>query len=133
MSSVNKVILVGRLGKDPELRYTPSGTAIATWSMATSRRYKDRDGNLVEDTQWHNIKVWAAQAENCERYLSKGRQVFVEGRLESREYEKDGVKKYWTEIVAETVRFLGTGQRGANDNASAPEPAPEFTDADIPF
>lgn len=132
--SVNKVILVGRLGRDPELRYTTSGVAVATWSMATSRKYKNRDGEFVEDTQWHNVKVWQALAETCEKYLEKGREVYVEGRLESREYEKDGIKRYFTEVIAQSVQFLGS--RGNGTHAAAGPAAPEeagYNDADIPF
>ena len=132
--SVNKVILVGRLGKDPELRYTPGGVAVASWSMATDRKYKNREGQFVEDTQWHNIKVWSGLAETCEKYLAKGREVYVEGRLETREYEKDGVKRYWTEIVAQTVQFIGGKGNGSEASTGrAPEPDPVFDDADIPF
>ena len=131
--SVNKVILVGWLGRDPELRYTQSGTAVATFPIATNRVYKDRNGERVEQTQWHNVKVWAAQAESCEKYLTKGRQVFVEGRLESSPYEKDGVKKYWFEVVADAVRFLGgaTSDRNAvNDDEAY---IPPHAEGDIPF
>ena len=132
--SVNKAILVGRLGKDPELRYTPSGSANATWPMATDRRYKGADGEYVEETLWHNVKVWGKLAETCARYLEKGRQVYVEGRIETRSYEgSDGVTKWWTEVVAHTVRFLG--RRGDVD-ATSPTPgaaAPPLDESAIPF
>ena len=131
--SVNKVIMVGRLGSDPELRNTQGGTASATWRMATNRKYKDRDGNFVEATQWHNVKVWGAQAENCEKYLSKGREVYVEGRLEHFQYEKDGATKYWTEVVADTVRFLGGAGNGTHASTDEASPPPQYADADIPF
>lgn len=131
MSTVNKVILVGFLGKDPELRYTPSGTAVVTFPVATNRSYKDRTtGERVEQTQWHNVKVWAGQAETCEKYLTKGRQVFVEGRIESSTFEQDGVTKYWFEIVADAVRFLGSG-KAANKNEA--EAVAQYADTDIPF
>lgn len=133
--SVNKVILVGRLGRDPELRYTPQGVAVATLSMATDRRYKDREGKAVEETQWHRVVVWAGQAESCERYLSKGRQVYVEGRLQHRSYEKEGQTKYMTEVVADAVRFLGSGAGGgaAGAGPAVSGEAAHYDDADIPF
>jgi len=128
--SVNKVILVGRLGKDPELRRTQQGVSIATFSIATDRRYKDRDGNPVDETQWHRVVVWAAQAETCERYLNKGRQVYVEGRLQHRSYEKDGATKYSTEVVADTVRFLGSASTAGSATAGDTS---GYADAEIPF
>lgn len=134
--SVNKVMMVGHLGNDPELRYTQSGQPMASFRIATNRRYKDRDGEYVEDTQWHRIKIFGKLAEICEKYLEKGRQVFVEGRLEHYQYEKDGQTRYWTEVVAETVQFLG--QRGNGTRASADPTEPQgpqgpYEDADIPF
>ncbi|HEY5673956.1 MAG TPA: single-stranded DNA-binding protein [Malonomonas sp.] len=106
--SVNKVILVGNLGKDPELRYTPSGAAVATFSLATSERYKDKDGNRQEKTEWHNIVVWRQLAEICGKYLHKGKQVYIEGKIQTRSYDdRDGNKKYITEIVADQMHMLG--------------------------
>jgi len=108
--SVNKVILVGNLGKDPELRYTASGAAVATFSLATSERYKDRDGNSQEKTEWHNIVAWRQLAEICGKYLNKGRQVYIEGRIQTRSYDdRDGNKRYITEIVADQMQMLGRG------------------------
>ena len=107
--SVNKVILVGHLGKDPEVRFTNTGSAVANFSMATSEQWNDRDGKKQERTEWHNIVVWGKQAESCGQYLAKGRQVYVEGSIRSRSYEKDGVKRYVTEIVAQRIQFLGGG------------------------
>lgn len=108
--SVNKVILVGNLGKDPELRYTASGAAVATFSLATSERYKDREGNPQEKTEWHNIVAWRQLAEICGKYLHKGRQVYIEGRIQSRSYDdRDGNKRYITEIVADQMQMLGRG------------------------
>lgn len=110
---VNKVILVGNLGKDPEVRFTPNGRALAKFPVATSERWTDPDGNKQERTEWHNVVVWGKQAETCGQYLSKGRQVFVEGSIRSRQYDdKDGNKRYMTEIVARDVRFLGGGGGG---------------------
>jgi single-strand DNA-binding protein len=106
--SVNKVILVGNLGKDPELRYTPSGAAVATFSLATTERYKDRDGNRQEKTEWHNIVAWRQLAEICGKFLHKGKQVYIEGKIQTRSYDdRDGNKRYITEIVADQMQMLG--------------------------
>jgi len=105
--SVNKVILVGNLGKDPELRYTPSGAAVATFSLATTSPFKDRDGNRT--TEWHNVVAWRQLAEICGKYLHKGKQVYVEGRIQTRSYDdRDGNKRYITEIIAEQMQMLGS-------------------------
>jgi len=105
--SVNKVILVGNLGKDPELRYTPSGAAVATFSLATTNPFKDREGN--RQTEWHNIVAWRQLAEICGKYLHKGKQVYIEGRIQTRSYDdRDGNKRYITEIVAEQMQMLGS-------------------------
>ncbi len=106
--SVNKVILVGNLGKDPELRYTPSGTPVATFSLATSERYKDKSGQQQEKTEWHNIVAWRGLAEICGKFLHKGKQVYIEGKIQTRSYDdKDGNKRYMTEIVADNMQMLG--------------------------
>lgn len=117
MSSVNKVIILGNLGRDPEIRYTPGGQAVARLSVATTRRYTGRNNEVQEETEWHRVTVWGKQAELCEKFLTKGRQVFIEGRLKTSSYEdkKDGTKKYSTEIVAENVQFLG-GRGGGGDD-----------------
>jgi single-strand DNA-binding protein len=108
--SVNKVILIGNLGKDPEVRYTQTGSAVANFSIATSEQWSDRDGKRQERTEWHNIVVWGKQGELCGQYLAKGRQVYVEGSIRTRSYDdKTGVKRYITEIVAQRIRFLGGG------------------------
>ena len=130
--SVNKVILVGRLGADPELRYTQSGTPLASMRIATNRRFKANDGAMVDKTQWHTVKVWGKQAELCEKYLQKGREIFVEGRLETNMYESDGQKKYYTQVVAERVQFLG-GKQSELESSEPPPEAPRFDDAEIPF
>jgi len=110
--SVNKVILVGNLGKDPETRFTASGTRVTTFSLATSERYKDRDGQKQESTQWHQIVTWRQLAEICGEYLTKGKQVYIEGKIQTRSYEdRDGNKKYITEIVANEMRMLGGGEQ----------------------
>lgn len=107
--SVNKVILIGNLGRDPELRYMQSGSPVAQLNVATTRRWRNKQTNeMVEETEWHRVSVFGPQAEHCNNYLSKGRQVYVEGRLRTRSYDdKDGIKRYSTEIVADTVQFLG--------------------------
>jgi len=103
----NKVQLIGNLGKDPELRYTPSGTAVATFPLATSEKRKNKDGEAVEKTEWHKIVTWRLLAEHCHDYLLKGRLVFVEGKIQTRSYEdRDGNKRYVTEIIADQVKFL---------------------------
>lgn len=112
---INKVILVGNLGADPELRYTQSGTAVATLSVATSRKWKDKENNPQEETEWHRVVAWAQTAENCSNYLSKGSKVYVEGRLQTRKWQdQSGNDKYTTEIIANTV--LSLSPRGS-DNA----------------
>ena len=115
--SVNKVILVGNLGKDPELRYTPSGAAVATFSLATSERYKDRNGETQEKTEWHNIVAWRQLAEICGKYLHKGKQIYIEGRIQTRSYDdRDGNKRYITEIVADQMQMLGrAGDEGGGN------------------
>ena len=149
--SVNKVILVGNLGKDPELRYTSSGTAVATFSLATSERYKDKSGEQQEKTEWHNIVTWRNLAEICGKYLHKGKQVYIEGRIQSRSYDdRDGNKRYITEIVANEMQMLsrageqgggsggggGSGSRPSsqfNEPSGGPEEPPFNPDDDIPF
>jgi single-strand DNA-binding protein len=139
MAGVNKAILIGNLGADPELRYTTGGAAVTELRIATSRRYTTKDGTAQEDTQWHRVVVWGKQAENCKEYLAKGRQVYVEGRLQTRQWEdRDGNKRYTTEIVAEQIQFLGGRGGGAGGSDEAPPPgdhdAPSnFGDDDIPF
>lgn len=109
MSSVNKVILIGRLGADPEVKYTQGGQPVANLRVATDEVWNDRDGKRQERTEWHNVTVWGKQAEHCGQYLAKGRQVYIEGRLQSREYEKDGQKHRAWDVVASHVTFLGGG------------------------
>lgn len=148
MASVNKVILIGRLGADPELRYTPNGNkAVCNLRLATSEVYKDKSGQRQEKTEWHRINVWGPQAEACAKYLAKGREIYVDGRLETRSWDdKSGEKKYSTEIVANEVKFLGSGdgQRssgGGQSREQAPggwkedvsNPGAGIDDSDIPF
>src|SRR2546429_6403351 len=118
--SVNKVILIGNLGKDPEVRFTQTGSAVANFSIATSEQWNDRDGKRQERTEWHNIVVWGKQAETCGQYLAKGRQVYVEGSIRTRQYDdKEGNRRYITEVVAQRVQFLGGGGRRAEAPRSA--------------
>ncbi|MCK5884423.1 MAG: single-stranded DNA-binding protein [Bacteriovoracaceae bacterium] len=118
--SVNKVILLGRLGQDPEMKHTPSGTAVCNFSMATSESWADKTGQRQERTEWHRIVVWGKLAELCNQYLAKGRQAFVEGRLQTRSWDgKDGSKRYTTEVVATTVQFIGAqGQANQSQGQS---------------
>lgn len=120
--SVNKVILVGNLGKDPELRYTPSGTAVATFSLATTERYKDRDGNKQTKTEWHNIVAWRQLAEICGKYLHKGKQIYVEGKIQNRSYDdRDGNKRYISEVIVNEMQMLGSrddGQQGGGGSSA---------------
>jgi single-strand DNA-binding protein len=104
---VNKVMIIGRLGRDPEVRFTQGGQAVCNFSVATTEYWKDKAGDKNEKTEWHKIVVWGKTAEFCGEYLKKGRQVYVEGKLQTREWEKDGEKKYTTEIVAQTVQAIG--------------------------
>jgi single-strand DNA-binding protein len=138
--SVNKVILVGNLGRDPEVRATPSGQSVCNFSVATTERFTDRAGQQRDQTEWHNVVVWGKQADLCGQYLKKGRQVYVEGRLTTRQYEaKDGTgRRYRTEVVAQRVQFLGgRAAAGLDDSApdfnSGPDAPPPVDDEDIPF
>lgn len=114
MASLNKVVLIGNLGGDPEVRFASSGNAVANFRIATTEKWKDKSGEMRESTEWHRIVVWGRQAETCGEYLSKGRSVYVEGRIQTREWEdKDGNKRLTTEINAERVLFLGGGEGGS--------------------
>jgi len=158
MAGINKVILIGRLGRDPEIRYTPDGTAVANFSIATSDEWKDKNtGEKRERTEWHRIVAWRRLGELCGEYLSKGRQVYVEGKLQTRSWEQDGVTRYSTEIVASDIQFLGgrepgdtnrgaysggaqgrpapnnSGGGGYQDQGYPPPPYPNDQEDDIPF
>jgi len=142
MASVNKVILVGNLGRDPELRYTQSGQAVATFSIATTDRWRDKDGANQEKTEWHRIVVWGKTAENCAQYLQKGRSADIEGRIQSNDWEgKEGNKRTTTEIIAQSVQFLGgrggaaggnTGSSGGADSGGGTSGSQSGTPADAP-
>jgi single-strand DNA-binding protein len=148
MGSVNKVILVGNLGRDAEVRYTPSGAAVAKFSVATTEVWNDKAGQRQERTEWHNIDLWGKQAETLQEYLRKGKQIYLEGRLQTDEYtDKEGIKRKSTRVRCDRVVLLGGGGggRGASVDrsgdtmgghspaASAPESSEPLTDDDIPF
>ena len=148
MGSVNKVILVGNLGRDAELRYTPGGAAVSTINMATTEVWNDKAGQKQEKTEWHRVVLWGKQAESLTDYLTKGKQIYVEGRLQTRQWDdKEGIKRYTTEIRADKIVLLGGGggARGASVDrssdmmgghqppGSAPESSEPLTDDDIPF
>ena len=141
MASVNRVILVGNLGNDPELRTTPEGQKVCSFSMATADNWTDKNGQKQEKTQWHRITVWGRQGENCAQYLSKGRQIYVEGKISYRQWDdkETGQKRYATDIIAATVQFLGSLRSESEQRQTVPGPAAEavesssFTDNDIPF
>jgi single-strand DNA-binding protein len=129
MASVNKVILVGNLGRDPEVRYLPSGDAVANITIATSSKYKSKTGEMVEETEWHRVSFFGKLAEIAGQYLKKGRSVYVEGRIKTRKYtDKDGVEKYATDIVANEMQMLGSREgmgepyAGGDEDGSTPAP-----------
>jgi single-strand DNA-binding protein len=144
MGSVNKVILVGNLGRDAELRYTPGGSAVATLNLATTEVWNDRNQQRQEKTEWHRVVLWGKQAESLQEYLTKGKQIYVEGRLQTRQWDdKEGNKRYTTEIKADRITLLGGGGRGmgSTDRAGSQvagggmdePPVEPITDDDIPF
>lgn len=139
MASVNKVILIGNLGQDPEKRVTGSGQTVCTFSIATTDRWSDKGGQAQERTEWHRIVVWGPQAENCAQYLAKGRQAYIEGRLQTRQWDdKEGHKRTTTEVVAQRVQFLGGPKSGdtATPRSAAADTNPGFEQAgsdDVPF
>jgi single-strand DNA-binding protein len=126
MASVNKVILIGNLGRDPEVRYLPSGDAVATLNLATTEKWKDKSGEAQEQTEWHRISFFGRQAEICGEYLRKGSSIYVEGRLQTRKWtDKEGVERYSTEIRGDRMQMLGgrSGATGFDNTAREPEPA----------
>jgi single-strand DNA-binding protein len=150
MAGVNKVILVGNLGSDPQVRYTPGGQAVANFNIATSERFNNKAGEKEERTEWHRIVAWGKLAEICQQYLKKGKQVYIEGRLQTRQWEdQQGQKRQTTEIVAQTMQMLGRAGEGggpgggggggadfASQDFGSQEPAPQgasTTDDDLPF
>jgi single-strand DNA-binding protein len=140
---LNKVMLIGHVGKDPELKYTPGGKAVATFSVATNESFKDKEGKQQDRTEWHRIVTWERRAEIMGEYLKKGQLVYIEGRLQTRSWDdKDGVKRYTTEIVANDIQFLGRkSESGGGGNAEVPPPDEDLapvsrgrhTEEDLPF
>lgn len=138
MSGINKVILVGHLGKDPEVRNLEGGKKVANFSLATSESYNNKEGKRIEQTEWHNIAVWGGLADVAEKYLTKGRQVYLEGKIRSRSYDdKEGVKRYTTEIVGDTFTMLGKKEEGSSNGVA--EKAETYSnntseaEGDLPF
>jgi single-strand DNA-binding protein len=140
MGSVNKVILIGNLGRDAEVRFTPGGQPVASLNLATTEQWTDREGQKQEKTEWHKIVLWGKQAESLQQYLVKGKQIYVEGRLQTRQWDdKEGVKRYTTEIKADRITLLGsagggtrTGGGGFDRDAGAGHSAPMNEPADVP-
>jgi len=150
MTGVNKVILIGNLGKDPEVRHLDNGAAVANFSIATTETYKDRNsGERIDQTEWHNIVLWRGLAEIAEKYLKKGDSVYIEGKLKTRSWEKDGVTRYTTEVVGDQMTMLGgkksgddsgqssnySGNQSNNQPAAAPSQTPDTNSEmdDLPF
>jgi len=131
---MNRVTLMGRLGQDPELKYTPSAVAVCSFSIATSKKYKGKDGNQSEKTEWHRIVAWDKLAEICNQYLSKGSQVLLEGEINYRNFEnKEGAKVYITEIRASSVDFIGSSKQESQGNGEGAQGEHNYTADDIPF
>lgn len=138
--SVNKATLIGNLGADPEVRYTASGTPVANFRMATNERWTDKEGKKQERVEWHRVVAWGKLGETVGEYLTKGRQVYVEGKIQTREWkDRDNVRRFTTEIVAGEVKFLGSGKRPegqaeeANPQMELDAPPPAMSDDDVPF
>jgi single-strand DNA-binding protein len=143
MGSINKVILIGNLGSDPELRYMATGTAVANFSLATKDAWTGKEGNKEERTEWHRIVAWGRLGEICGEYLTKGKQVYIEGKLRTRSWEdRDGNKRYTTEVLAQVMQMLGpAGERAPSEKelgskefaGGEPQPGGPFPEEDIPF
>lgn len=140
MGSVNSVFIVGNLGADVELKYMQNNRAVCNLSVATNEVWKDKSGQKQEKTEWHRVTVWGEQAENCSKFLSKGRLVAVQGKLQTRSYDKDGQKHYATDIIADRITFLGGGERDRDTGSQVPRGADHDTgsqvppdDTDVPF
>ena len=142
MGSVNKVILIGNLGRDPEVRHTPSGAAVANFSIATNEAWNNREGQREERTEWHRVVAFGKLAEICGQYLKKGKQVYIEGRLQTRSWDdRDGNKRYTTEVIATTMTMLGRAGEGPSDSYAPPIDEGDFSgpsssapdEDDIPF
>jgi single-strand DNA-binding protein len=133
MAGVNKVILVGNLGEDPKVKYLDNGVAVANFSLATTENYKNKKGERVSQTEWHNIVLWRGLAEIAEKYLKKGSSIYIEGKIKTRKWEdKEGVTKYSTEILGDNMTMLG-GRPSSNDADPKPSKSEEDTNDDLPF
>ena len=134
MASLNKVLLIGNLGKDPEVRFTASGTAVASFSLATSEKFKNKEGEWEERTEWHNVTLWGRLAEIASEYLGKGKTVYIEGRLQTRKWQdKDGKDRYTTEIVGEKMLMLSRKDGSNHEEAGQSHEGPGFPEGDVPF
>jgi single-strand DNA-binding protein len=136
MSGVNKVILVGHVGKDPEVKYLEGGVAVAKFPLATSESYKNKEGQKVEQTEWHNVVLWRGLAEIAEKYVRKGKLLYIEGRIRTRQYGEESNKKYFTEIIAESMTMLGgprVDDNGKNSEASVGAISNDSPGNDLPF
>jgi single-strand DNA-binding protein len=147
MASLNKILLIGHLGKDPEIRYTPDGAAVASFSIATSDNFTDKNGTRQERTEWHSVKAFGKLADICKQYLNKGKQVYIEGRIQTREYtDREGIKRRFTEVIANQMIMLGSRSQGVDTGVQPMESVarpvadadqafgdPGITDNDIPF
>ena len=134
MASLNKVLLIGNTGRDPEVRYTASGTAVASFSLATSEKFKNKNGEWEERTEWHNIILWGRLAEIAGEYLAKGKTVYIEGRLQTRKWQdRDGKDRYTTEIVGEKMQMLSRKDGSNHEEAGQSHEGPGFPEGDDPF
>jgi single-strand DNA-binding protein len=147
MASLNKILLIGHLGKDPEIRYTPDGAAVASFSIATSESFTDKNGTRQERTEWHSVKAFGKLADICKQYLTKGKQVYIEGRIQTREYtDREGIKRRFTEVIANQMLMLGSRSQSSEAGVQPMESVartvadadqafgdPGITDNDIPF
>ena len=130
---INKVILIGNVGKDPEVRHLDSGVTVTSFPLATSETYRSKDGQKVTNTEWHNIVLWRGLAEVAEKYVKKGNPLYIEGKIRTRSWDdKDGNKRYTTEIIADNMQMLGSKQGSEDNPASAPENAPEVDIENMP-
>ena len=134
MSGVNKVILLGNLGKDPEIKYLDGNIARVSFSLATTDFYKDKAGNRIEQTEWHNVVMWRSLAENAEKLLKKGMQIYLEGRLQTRQWQdKDGFKKNTTEVIAETFQLLNKRETNSNSSTLKDQNSSNFDAGNLPY
>ena len=133
MASLNKVQVIGNLGRDPEVRMTPSGSKVASFSLAVTERFKDKNGQQKESTEWVNLVLWRRQAEIAEQYLRKGSSIYAEGKLSTTSWENNGQKHYKTEVVVSNFQMLGSGNRSENTNSSPSNSVPEYIPEQPPF